>query len=296
MVKNSNAMFLQLSYGKRLMLLALMFLVMGIFASFAASFAKQIFDADTREYMLLASALQAIIMFVAPAIGTAYFLSPMPIKMLGLNKGVSVMNVVGIILVMIVAMPALNQVIAWNSQLSFPDFLSDLEVWMREMETNAAQMQNLLLSSNTIGGFVMSLSVVAVLTGFAEEIFFRGALQRVLASNGTNHHVAIWVAAFVFSLLHFQFFGFFPRLLLGAFFGYIFYWTGSIWASAIAHAINNGIVVVSIFLINRGCDINAIEHLGVQDSGFPMIACISAGITILILAFFRKKFFATTRR
>ena len=281
MVKNSNAMFLQLSYGKRLMLLALMFLVMGIFASFAASFAKQIFDADTREYMLLASALQAIIMFVAPAIGTAYFLSPMPMKMLGLNKGVSVMNVVGIILVMIVAMPALNQVIAWNSQLSFPDFLSDLEVWMREMETNA---------------FVMSLSVVAVLTGFAEEIFFRGALQRVLASNGTNHHVAIWVAAFVFSLLHFQFFGFFPRLLLGAFFGYIFYWTGSIWASAIAHAINNGIVVVSIFLINRGCDINAIEHLGVQDSGFPMIACISAGITILILAFFRKKFFATTRR
>ena len=296
MAKNNNAMFLQLSYGKRLMLLALMFLVMAIFASFAASFVKQIFDGDTREYMLLASTLQAIIMFIAPAIGTAYFLSPMPMKMLGLNKGVGIKNIVGIILVMIVAMPALNQVIAWNSQLTLPDFMSDLEAWMREMESNAAQMQNMLLSSTTIGGFVMSLLVVAVLTGFAEEIFFRGALQRVIASNGINHHVAIWVAAFIFSLLHFQFFGFFPRLLLGAFFGYIFYWTGSIWTSAIAHAINNGIVVVSIFLINSGCDINVIENLGVQDNGFPIIACISAGITILFLAFFRKKFFATTRR
>lgn len=289
-------MFLQLSYGKRLMLLILMFLVMAIFASFATSFVQQIYDVGTREYMLLASALQAIIMFVAPAIGTAYFLSPVPMKMLGLNRSVRIMNIVGVILVMIVAMPALNQVIVWNAQLSLPEFLSSVEVWMREMETNATQMQDVLLSSTTIGGFIMALLVVAVLTGFAEEVFFRATLQRVIASNGINHHYAIWVAAFVFSLLHFQFFGFFPRLLLGAFFGYLFYWTGSVWVSAIAHAINNGVVVVSSFLINRGCNIDVTERFGVQENGFPMLACISVTITIIILVFFRKKFFGTLRR
>ena len=296
MGKNNTTMFLQLSYGKRLMLLILMFLVMAIFASFATSFVQQIYDVGTREYMLLASALQAIIMFVAPAIGTAYFLSPVPMKMLGLNRSVRIMNIVGVILVMIVAMPALNQVIVWNAQLSLPEFLSSVEVWMREMETNATQMQDVLLSSTTIGGFIMALLVVAVLTGFAEEVFFRATLQRVIASNGINHHYAIWVAAFVFSLLHFQFFGFFPRLLLGAFFGYLFYWTGSVWVSAIAHAINNGVVVVSSFLINRGCNIDVTERFGVQENGFPMLACISVTITIIILVFFRKKFFGTLRR
>lgn len=197
----------------------------------------------------------------------------------------------------VLVMPALNQVIWWNSQLSLPDALKDVETWMREMESNAAEMQSILLSSTTIGGLISSILVVGVLTGFAEEVFFRGALQRIISSNGMNPHMAIFIAAFIFSLLHFQFFGFVPRLILGMFFGYIFYWTGSIWASSIAHAINNSIVVVTLYLTNNGFDISNIEQFGVDTTAsFPTIAIISAAATGLLMVFGHKYFFSSSKK
>lgn len=296
MTKN-NQLFIPISYGKRLLLLTLMFFVMSVLASFSVQFAKQIFDEGTRNYMLLASSLQALIMFVVPAFASSFFISQTPMRMLGLNKSVNIRNILGIILMFVLVMPALNQVIWWNSQLSLPDALKDVETWMREMESNAAEMQSILLSSTTIGGLISSILVVGVLTGFAEEVFFRGALQRIISSNGMNPHMAIFIAAFIFSLLHFQFFGFVPRLILGMFFGYIFYWTGSIWASSIAHAINNSIVVVTLYLTNNGFDISNIEQFGVDTTAsFPTIAIISAVATGLLMVFGHKYFFSSSKK
>ena len=296
MTKN-NQLFIPISYGKRLLLLTLMFFVMSVLASFSVQFAKQIFDEGTRNYMLLASSLQALIMFVAPAFASSFFISQTPMRMLGLNKSVNIRNILGIILMFVLVMPALNQVIWWNSQLSLPDALKDIETWMREMESNAAEMQSILLSSTTIGGLISSILVVGVLTGFAEEVFFRGALQRIIYSNGMNPHMAIFIAAFIFSLLHFQFFGFVPRLILGMFFGYIFYWTGSIWASSIAHAINNSIVVITLYLTNNGFDISNIEQFGVDTTAsFPTIAIISAVATGLLMVFGHKYFFSSSKK
>ena len=296
MTKN-NQLFIPISYGKRLLLLTLMFFVMSVLASFSVQFAKQIFDEGTRNYMLLASSLQALIMFVAPACAASFFISQTPMRMLGLNKSGNIRNILGIILMFVLVMPALNQVIWWNSQLSLPDALKDVETWMREMESNAAEMQSILLSSTTIGGLISSILVVGVLTGFAEEVFFRGALQRIISSNGMNPHMAIFIAAFIFSLLHFQFFGFVPRLILGMFFGYIFYWTGSIWASSIAHAINNSIVVVTLYLTNNGFDISNVEQFGVDTTAsFPTIAIISAAATGLLMVFGHKYFFSSSKK
>lgn len=285
-----------MSYGKRLILLVLMFFVMSVFASFSIAIAQNVFDTGTKEYMFLASALQAIIMFVAPALATAFFVSPTPATLLGINKSCSLRNILGVILIFIIGMPLLNQVIWWNSQLSLPESMASIEQWIREMETNAATMQEVMLSSDSLGSLCLSILVVAILTGFAEEVFFRGTLQRVIASNGMNHHFAIWIAAFIFSLLHFQFFGFVPRILLGAFFGYLFYWTGSIWVAAIAHMINNAIVVITMYLSNIGYNFDAIEHIGVIEQGFPMWAVVSTGVLILFLLFVRKKFFPISRR
>ena len=58
-------------------------------------------------------------------------------------------------------------------------------------------------------------------------------------------HVAIWVTAFIFSAIHVQFYGFVPRMLMGAMFGYVLAWTGSLWVPIVMHFVNNGIAVVS---------------------------------------------------
>jgi len=48
-----------------------------------------------------------------------------------------------------------------------------------------------------------------------------------------------------------QFFGFLPRMMLGAGFGYFVYYSGSIWTSVWAHFLNNGTAVVLTYLFQR---------------------------------------------
>ena len=49
-----------------------------------------------------------------------------------------------------------------------------------------------------------------------------------------------------------QFFGFVPRVLLGALFGYLMYWSGNLWIPIIAHLVNNGFAVIMIYLYQTG--------------------------------------------
>ncbi|MEG1774662.1 MAG: CPBP family intramembrane glutamic endopeptidase, partial [Oscillospiraceae bacterium] len=65
---------------------------------------------------------------------------------------------------------------------------------------------------------------------------------------------AIWMAAFAFSMFHMQFYGLIPRMLLGAYFGYLLVWTRSLWIPIIAHFANNAIALLQIWLQQRGTD------------------------------------------
>ena len=68
----------------------------------------------------------------------------------------------------------------------------------------------------------MAMLVIAVIPAIGEETLFRGVLQRNLTIWTKNPHVGIWLAAALFSAIHVQFLGFFPRMLLGALFGYLY--------------------------------------------------------------------------
>ena len=93
---------------------------------------------------------------------------------------------------------------------------------MRDKEDEAMKMTYLLLKIDHPIDFFVNLFMIALLPAIGEELFFRGALQRSFTKMFSNPHVAIWVTAFIFSAIHMQFFGFFPRLFLGAAFGYIY--------------------------------------------------------------------------
>ena len=105
-------------------------------------------------------------------------------------------------------------------------------------------MTRQLMGTDTIGSIIMSILIIGLLAGFSEN-FFRGALQRLLSTAGRNIHVAVWLTAFIFSAVHMQFYGFVPRMLLGAMFGYMAVWSGSLWIAVIAHATNNSLVVIA---------------------------------------------------
>ena len=186
-------------------------------------------------------------------------------------------------------MPALNQIVYWNQEIHLPEMFADFEEWCQEMENTAEQLVKELLNTTALFPTIMNILIIGALTGIGEEFFFRGALQKMLIWCRVNHHIAIWTAAFIFSALHFQFFGFVPRLLLGAFFGYIYWWSGSIWVNAFAHALNNSLVIISNWCINKGLLSEEFDSIGVNDRGFPMAAVSSMIIVAAIIFILNSK-------
>jgi membrane protease YdiL (CAAX protease family) len=149
------------------------------------------------------------------------------------------------LLSILVAIPFLNEIYALNRQMIFPDWLKDLEVWMSEMEKSQSAIQEKMLQAGHWSDLILIILVLCVFTGIGEEFIFRGVLQNIFRKSVKNPHVVIWIVAALFSLVHFQFFGFIPRLLLGAYLGYLIYYTKNIWIPVFAHFTNNCFTVVS---------------------------------------------------
>lgn len=246
-------------------------------------------DQSQREVMLGLSVFQALVLFILPSFVAARIVSTRPAAFLSLNRAPGWLPICGVFFAYLISLPFLNQIIYWNSIITFPDSLSDLGKALTEMEQSAAAASQSMMATSTLGGLFVNLAIIALLTAFAEEVFFRGALQRAFASGG-RPYVAIWVVAVLFSAMHFQFFGFIPRLLLGAWFGYLVFWTRSLYVPVFAHFLNNGVVVLCSWLVGRGVDFD-FDMLGVTVDGFPFPAAVSAVAFIIFIGFFRQFFF-----
>lgn len=250
-------------------------------------------DRNTREGMLALSAWQAVVLFILPSLASARIISRRPAAFLELNRAPTALALTGALFAYLIFLPALNQIIYWNSNIEFPEAIAVWGETLREMEESANAAATLMLNTDSWVQMLVNLAVVALLTAFAEELFFRGTLQRAAASAGARH-TAIWVVAFFFSAMHFQVFGFIPRLLLGAWFGYLLLWTRSVYVPVFAHFINNGAVVVCAWLSARGVDFD-FDKFGVTEYGFPMAAFISAVATVVFIIYFKNFFFQDRR-
>ena len=151
----------------------------------------------------------------------------------------------------IVSAPIMEWVTVINQQMKLPSFLRGVEEWMRHSEDSLMETTMLLLKMNSIQEFLVNLFLIAFVAAVAEELMFRGAVQRIFSRMFNNAHVAIWLSAFVFSAIHMQFYGFIPRFLLGAGFGYLYLWSGSIWYSILAHFLNNAFAVCQAYYLQK---------------------------------------------
>lgn len=246
-------------------------------------------DMNPRTRILVISALQSILVFVVPSVVAACLEFSKPLRVLTLDNMPQIRNIIAIVICFIIGVGFLNQIIYWNETIDFPSSMSELEITLRKWENDSRELSDTILSDATIGGLISGVLIVGCLTGFAEELFFRAGLQRML-SQGMSKQAAIWISAFIFSFMHFQFFGFIPRLLLGAFFGYLFVWSGSIWTAVFAHALNNSMVVISAWLSAKGIISHNMEMLGVSKSGIPWLAILS-GVFLFCFIFKFKSWF-----
>jgi len=171
------------------------------------------------------------------------------------------------------AVPLVNFLVNWNQGIQFPSFLEGVEKWMRTAEDNAQRVTELMLQGESWSDLLWQLLVVAVMAGFGEELLFRGTLQSIVSSKGRIHS-AIWITAFIFSLIHMQFYGFIPRLLLGAWFGYLLLWSGSIWVPVAAHFANNAISIAFHYAEKNKYLPSDPDLLGVGENAWQLIPSI----------------------
>lgn len=201
--------------------------------------------------------------FVIPALGFAFLVSDNFKKYLSLDKNPGAVYCILTILIMISALPLINYMVAVNENMTLPEFMGGVENWMRDKEDSAKYITESFMVMDTVWSFLANFLIIGIVPAFGEEFLFRGIIQKQL-QNRMNAHAAIWITAILFSAMHLQFFGFIPRMLLGALFGYLFLWSGNLWVPIIAHLVNNGGAVTMQYLYGQQFMEEEVDQIGLQ--------------------------------
>ena len=234
------------------------------------------------EVLRVSQLISAIWSFLLPSFALAWFCSDnisdyLSLKRLS-NREVWLITFLSILLIS----PSITLVGALNGAMTLPDFMAPIEEWMRSREDMAEKFTQIILSGNGFATLLANLVVVAAAAGLTEEFLFRGALQRVIGKVTTNPHTAIWLTAILFSAFHLQFYGFVPRMLLGAYLGYLLYWSKSIWLPVFAHFTNNSIAVIGNYSSWKDREFISGEIQPDHYLTFGLVAIITLGVFIAI--------------
>ncbi|MDH3711895.1 MAG: CPBP family intramembrane metalloprotease [Cyclobacteriaceae bacterium] len=219
----------------------------------------------------------------------AFILAPLFYLYVMEKKGVSILSPLSIksamplllaVLIAIVFIPVSFKVMEWNTQLSLGE-------WATEQEENLEEVTRLLTNMDGFGQFLLAMLVIAIVPAVGEELLFRGLIQNKLQAWTLNAHVAIWLTAIMFSAMHLQFYGFIPRMLLGALFGYLYFWSGNLILPIVAHFVNNGFQLIMLYIYqSRLTELNIDE---VEQVPWPVFITTSL-IALALIYYFRRHF------
>lgn len=240
---------------------------------------------EDRVLMLSLNSL-SIMIFISP-----YFyvnkLSNYSIKIFPINST----PVILVLLLTFFFMILNSGVIEWNKSINFPEFMNSFETWAFNKEKELEKITIFLVSFENNWEFLFGILSIALIPGICEEYLFRGVLQKNFYLISKNIHIAVWLSAFFFSALHLQFYGFFPRMLLGVLFGYIYYWSGSIVYPMIAHIFNNFFSLTIFYFSQKGL-LNENFEVSVNSSPkIPMVLIIISAVLFIGFMYLLRRYF-----
>ena len=248
--------------------------------------------------------MQTVATFLLPSILGAWLWSEnhKPFTWLRLTRTTHWTHYLLAVGIMLCAVPGINLLADLNSRITLPESLDFIEQILKQQEEAAAALTERFLQADNVGVLLINIGLMALLPAIAEEISFRGTLQQILSDSDSDLSaegglssvsrrrsiIAVWTTAIVFSAIHMQFYGFVPRMLMGAMFGYIFVWTGTLWVPILMHFTNNGLAVMAYYLIGENEESkNIADTFGAGDTWW--VGVISIVITSLgLLIFYRR--------
>jgi uncharacterized protein len=228
--------------------------------------------------------VQSFGLFIIPPVIIAWFLHGKPAVFLRFKGFPVVKMILLVIAIVYFADPLINWLTETNSKLSLPHWMNSVQTWMQETEEQADKITKAFLSTQSTSDLFINLFVIGILPAVGEELLFRGVVQQLFKKIFGNAHAAIWVSAALFSALHLQFFGFLPRMILGAMFGYMLEWSGTLWLPIIAHFVNNATAVLAYYFADKGIIGSDLENIGTSSDGTSYLVLISLGFLFI---FFR---------
>ncbi len=230
--------------------------------------------------------VQFLFLFTIPVLLFGYFSDPKPMRYLGLKAPNNTLFWILSIGLMIVAYPFteylgyLNQKIPIGGQTA---------AWMKGMEEEASRQIGAMLSKHTPVELIKNLIFISLFAGIGEELFFRGILQRLFIRVTKTPWMGIVLTAAIFSGIHFQFYGFFPRMFLGILLGAIYWYSGSLWIAMLCHFLYDATVIVLVYNNPQMLTEPDAPLIRGQDLQLLTMALISLGFTIFILRQMEKK-------
>lgn len=276
---------LVLSLGQRLLLLLCTFLVCYVLTVAASYVLGRVLAGNPAGALRISAVLQDFLTFIIPAVVTALLVTRRPAELLCLTRRPTAITILLVVIVLAVSIPVQEAVIYWNYHITLPESMSGFEAAARALEETAFNTMKTLLANDSAAALIVNILIVGVLAGLSEELLFRGCFQRLLTTGGVNPHVAIWIVAIFFSAMHFQLFGFIPRTLLGAYFGYLLLWSGSLWVPVTAHILNNVMFVLTAWYQVRT---EGVDTLSGDPSLWPTWATVTSLAATALALYFIK--------
>lgn len=260
-----------------------------IFGSFVLVLGIDVKEMETSaRVMRMSQMISQVFVFLIPALAFAFLCQGSSKTYLKLDSKTNLLLLALAVLLILVIQPLIDAIAYYNQQMSLPDSMKFIEEKIRDGELSAKKTVELLFSDKSLFGLVFNLLVIAIVAGLTEELFFRGCLQQIMYKISKNEHIAVWVTAIIFSAIHFQFFGFIPRVLLGAVLGYLFVWSRNLWIPVIVHTINNAASVIFAYIYYGTAEYEQITAFSLEKNIWFIVPSIIL-TSILIIIIYRKR-------
>lgn len=227
--------------------------------------------------------IQFLGLFLIPSVLFAYFSDPAPLQYIGLKKPHKAFYWIVGIAALLIAVPMVEYTGFLNRKINF----GNAQQWMQSMEDDAIEQLKFMLGKRTPVELLTNIIFIAAFAGIGEELFFRGVLQRLFIKAFQNPWLGIIFTAVLFSAMHMQFFGFFPRLLLGIVLGALYWYSGSIWTAIVAHFVYDAFFIVMAYFQPQMLE-NTEASL-FNESSQLVLALVSTALVMLLLWLMKKQ-------
>ena len=264
-----------------LALIILVFMGMIVFSTLGQMVAYAFFHtmdwqtaSNPAAYLRITQTFGSIGMFLCPALLFSYLQDGQWLNYNAANRRPHHLFANTVLVLSIALLPVVAILEQWNEGMHLPEWMSGVEHWMARMEESMGAVADTLVSDHSYATLCLNIIVLALIPALCEEFLFRGTIQSLLNKQWNKPHLAIWITAVVFSAIHLQFYGFLPRLLLGAYLGYLFYWSRSLWLPILAHFLHNALsILVSYTFMGRGIDIDEMRFTDIHGSTTLVFSC-----------------------